>query len=214
MIEITQIQVEAVGRWFASLARKRRLNLPVSHCEDGHGVGAEEDDSSGESNEMLKKHVLLPVLCTVVCVCVCVLCTVSPVSFVISLQSSLHATHSPSFYIFLIALNTGEQDNADDGGDADELVNIAGEWKVCGYSLSLPCVVCPLLAYWIPSTSLGSAVSSSNRLFWKILPPRVSWDLSLGLRLPFLSGFIRTFCSPPFRSDLHTCAHKTTAGHT
>lgn len=45
-LEITQIQVEAVGRWFASLARKRRLNLPVSHCEDGHGVGADEDDSS------------------------------------------------------------------------------------------------------------------------------------------------------------------------
>lgn len=49
--EITQIEVEAVGRWFASLARKRRLNLPVSHCSDGHGVGAEEDDSGGEQDD-------------------------------------------------------------------------------------------------------------------------------------------------------------------
>lgn len=37
------MMVEAAGRWFASLARRRRLNLPVSHCEDGHGVGADED---------------------------------------------------------------------------------------------------------------------------------------------------------------------------
>ena len=34
-IDTVKVVVEAAGRWFASLTRRRRLNLPLSHCDDG-----------------------------------------------------------------------------------------------------------------------------------------------------------------------------------